>query len=251
MQLLEKKRKHFAAKAAEEKSNKPPTQAQQRKLMCNYLKNMEGHKLTDLKSKDFDKIQEMFDKAFKRVNIFVEYKTELVQEQEKEKRAGEELTQKRSKKQKVDDDKETAELKQFMEIITDEEIAIDAIPLAVKEDLEDLYKLVKSRFKSTRPVEDLDYMLWNDLKTMFEPHGKDEVWKRQQGYKLLEWKLYNSCRVHSLIMQSIQIYMLDEKIYSLTPPTLTMMLDKKLQSDYQDEMTYQLLKKIVKQLKKK
>ncbi|GKF81878.1 hypothetical protein Tco_0240480, partial [Tanacetum coccineum] len=31
VQVLEKRRKHFAAKRAEEKRNKPPTQAQQRK----------------------------------------------------------------------------------------------------------------------------------------------------------------------------------------------------------------------------
>ncbi|GJU28094.1 hypothetical protein Tco_1166715, partial [Tanacetum coccineum] len=65
-QLLEKRRKHFTAKRAEEKRNKPPTKAQQRKIMCTYLKNMKGYKLKDLKFKEFDSIQEMFDKAFKR-----------------------------------------------------------------------------------------------------------------------------------------------------------------------------------------
>nr|GEV06083.1 hypothetical protein [Tanacetum cinerariifolium] len=54
--LLEKRRKHFAAKRAEEKRNKPSTQAQKRKIMCNNLKNMEGYKLKDLKLKEFDKI---------------------------------------------------------------------------------------------------------------------------------------------------------------------------------------------------
>ncbi|GKF36019.1 hypothetical protein Tco_0112777 [Tanacetum coccineum] len=49
------------------------------------------------------------------------------------KRAEEELEKDSTKKQKVDDDKETAELKQCMEIILDkEEVTIDAIPLAVK-----------------------------------------------------------------------------------------------------------------------
>nr|GEY84757.1 hypothetical protein [Tanacetum cinerariifolium] len=49
------------------------------------------------------------------------------------KRAGEELTQESAKKQKVDDDKETTELKKLMEIIqNEEEVAIIAIPLAVK-----------------------------------------------------------------------------------------------------------------------
>ncbi|GKD47997.1 hypothetical protein Tco_1276973, partial [Tanacetum coccineum] len=33
-QLLEQRRKHFAAKSAEEKRNKPPTQAQQRKIIA-------------------------------------------------------------------------------------------------------------------------------------------------------------------------------------------------------------------------
>nr|GEU64888.1 phospholipase-like protein [Tanacetum cinerariifolium] len=118
------------------------------------------------------------------------------------------------------------------------------------EDLEDLYKLVKARYGSTRPVENLDYLLWSDLKTMFEPHVEDEIWKMQHGYKVLEWKLYDSCGVHSLMMQSMQIYMLVEKKYPLTPPTLSMMLEKKLQIDYESEMAYQLCKMIKKQLKK-
>ncbi|GJT51095.1 hypothetical protein Tco_0977252 [Tanacetum coccineum] len=162
--------------------------------MCTYLKNMEGYKLNDLKLKDFDSMQEMFDRAFKRVNAFKDLRTELVED--KEKKAGTELAQEIEKKQKVEGDKETAYIK--------------------KEDLETLYKLVKVKYESTRPVEDLDLVLWNDLKTMFEPH----------------------------------IYMLVEKKYPLTPSTLTMMLEKKLMIDYESEMTYQLLKFITKQLKK-
>ncbi|GJS34402.1 hypothetical protein Tco_0532784 [Tanacetum coccineum] len=290
-QLLEKRRKHFAAKRAEEKRNKPPTKAQQRKIMCTYLKNMEGYKLKDLKSKGFDSIQEMFDRAFKRVNTFEDFRTELVEG--KEKRAGTELAQEITKKQKVEDDKETTEIKKLMEIIPDEEeVAIDAIPLAVKspsivdwkihkegrksyyqiiradgksqmymifshmlksfdrEDLETLYKLVKAKYESTRPVEDLDLLLWGDLKTMFEPHIEDKVWRNQQDYKVLSWKLYDSCGVHSLRMQHVHIYMLVEKKYPLTPSTLSMMLEKKLMIDYESEMAYQLCKFIMKQLKK-
>ncbi|GKA65992.1 hypothetical protein Tco_0765800 [Tanacetum coccineum] len=289
-QLLEQRRKHFAAKSAEEKRNKPPTQAQQRKIMCTYLKNMEGKKLKDLKNKSFDSIQKMFDRAFKRVNTFVDFRTDLVEGSSK--RAGEELEQESTKKQKVDEDKDTAELQSLMEVIPDEEeVAIDVVPLATKspkivdwkihkegkksyyqivradgksqmymifsqmlksfdrEDLEDLYKLVKARYGSTRPVESMDYLLWNDLKTMFEPHVEDAIWRNQQGYKVLEWKLYDSCGVHSLMMQSMQIYMLVEKRYPLTPPTITDMLNKKLQVDYFSKMAYQLLKHLTKQLK--
>nr|GFA97600.1 hypothetical protein [Tanacetum cinerariifolium] len=66
-----------------ERLNGPPTRAQQRSIMCNYLKNMEGWKLNSLKNKSFANIQELFDKAMKRVNTFVNYKTELVEESSK------------------------------------------------------------------------------------------------------------------------------------------------------------------------
>ncbi|GKB78121.1 hypothetical protein Tco_0945016, partial [Tanacetum coccineum] len=49
--------------------------------MITYLKNMEGWKNKDLKSKDFDSIKELFDKAFKRANMFVDYRTDLVEEE--------------------------------------------------------------------------------------------------------------------------------------------------------------------------
>ncbi|GJT84648.1 hypothetical protein Tco_1066365 [Tanacetum coccineum] len=68
-ELLEQRRKHFAAKRADEKRNNPPTKTQQKKTMITYLKNMEGWKHKYLKSKDFDSIKELFDKAFKRVNM--------------------------------------------------------------------------------------------------------------------------------------------------------------------------------------
>nr|GEV66737.1 hypothetical protein [Tanacetum cinerariifolium] len=60
----------------------------------------------------------MYDRAFKRINTFVNYKTELVKEsskkakaevmeQESSKRAGTELEQESAKKQKIDDNKDT------------------------------------------------------------------------------------------------------------------------------------------------
>ncbi|GKE49842.1 hypothetical protein Tco_1481100, partial [Tanacetum coccineum] len=102
VQLLEKRRKHFAAKRAEKKRNKPPTQAQQIKII-----------------------------AFKRVDTFVNFRTDMVEGSSK--RAREELEHENAKKQKVDDDKETTELKSLMEVMPNEkEVALDAIPLAVK-----------------------------------------------------------------------------------------------------------------------
>ncbi|GKA34938.1 hypothetical protein Tco_0721367, partial [Tanacetum coccineum] len=88
---------------------------------------------------------------------------------------------------------------------------------------------VKAKYGSTRPVEDFDLVLSNDLKTMFEPHVEDEIWKLQQRYKVLRWKLFNSCGVHCLSLQSGMIYMLVEKRYPLIPPIIKDMMNKKLQ----------------------
>ncbi|GKE84192.1 hypothetical protein Tco_1557934, partial [Tanacetum coccineum] len=115
-----------------------------------------------------------------------------------------------------------------------------------REDLEDLYKLVKAKYGLTRLVEDLDLILWGDLKKVFEPHVEDQVWKNQDNYKVLDWKLYDSCEVHSLRMQHVYIHMLVEKRYLLKPSTIIDMLNKKLQVDYLNEMAYQLLKLLTK-----
>ncbi|GJX41398.1 hypothetical protein Tco_0256388 [Tanacetum coccineum] len=104
---------------------------------------MEGYTLKQLKGFKFEVIKDMFDKAFKRVNTFVDYKTELVEGSEKRaedstKRAGTELKQEVAKKQKiddakVDDDQEEARMKELMNIVPDEEeVAIDVFPLTTK-----------------------------------------------------------------------------------------------------------------------
>nr|GEX85163.1 hypothetical protein [Tanacetum cinerariifolium] len=76
----DKRRKFFAAKKAKEKRNRPLTRAQQRSIMCTYLKNMERWELKSLKKKSFAEIQELFDKAIKKVNTFFDFRTELVEE---------------------------------------------------------------------------------------------------------------------------------------------------------------------------
>nr|GEX44318.1 putative reverse transcriptase domain-containing protein [Tanacetum cinerariifolium] len=192
-QLLEKRRKHFAAKRAEEKRNKPLTQAQQRKIMCTYLKNIEGYKLNDLKLKEFDSIKEMFDRAFRRVHTFVNYRTKLVKE--KRKRAGEELIQESKKKQKVKDDKEKTKLKQLMESIPDEEeVAIDAIPLAVKspriinwkiykEEKKSCYQIVRANGKSRM------YMFFSQILKSFDREDLVDLYKLEFSEEETEQKL--------------------------------------------------------------
>nr|GEW78584.1 hypothetical protein [Tanacetum cinerariifolium] len=96
MDLLKKRRKFSNAKRAEEKRNRRPTNAQKRSLMCTYLKNMDGWKPRALMNKSFAKLQELFYKAMKKINTFVDFRTELVEESSKKAKA--EITQKESSK---------------------------------------------------------------------------------------------------------------------------------------------------------
>ncbi|GJV05504.1 hypothetical protein Tco_1343160 [Tanacetum coccineum] len=337
VELMNKRKKHFAMLRAEEKIRKPPTKAQKRNLISTYLKNMGGYKHNQLKSKSYEEIQNLFDNEIRRVNTFIlmdfdvvkskkgtkesskgtenelesdkSKKAESSEEKAKgsrkkilgKKRAGKEQQQESSKRQRMEDDKETdeheevevddeAELKKHLVIVKDDDIAIDAIPLATKppviveykllkegimvhyqliradgsskryssmirmlqdidrEDLETLWKLVKTKHGDTRPEDEHERVLWGDLKVMFEPDIKSDVWRNLQGYTVTIWKLYDSCGVHFVRFGNVHIFMLVEKRYPLTPITITNMLNKKLQTDYWNEMCYQLLKLMIQKM---
>ncbi|GKB52272.1 hypothetical protein Tco_0903025 [Tanacetum coccineum] len=143
--------------------------------MCTYLKNMEGYKLKDLKYKEFDTIQKMFDRAFQRVNTFKDFRTELVEG--KEKRAGTELIQEITKKQKspriVDWKIHKEGKKSYYQIVRADEksqmymIFSQMLKSFNMEDLEDLYKSVKARYGSTRLVESMDYLAAHELQRKY------------------------------------------------------------------------------------
>ncbi|GKD48700.1 hypothetical protein Tco_1277676 [Tanacetum coccineum] len=171
---------------------------------------MAGYKQSQLKNKSFAEIQKLFNISMTRVNMFVDMDTDWC------KRAQRKLKQRWHKKVVLRQQEKN------------DEVAIDAIPLATKpariliksfdrEDLETLWKLVKAKHVNTRLEECYERVLWGDLKTMFE---------------------------------YMHVYMLVEKKYPLTPATITDMLNKKLKSDYWNEMCYQLLNLMTKQLKK-
>ncbi|GKB92867.1 putative ribonuclease H-like domain-containing protein [Tanacetum coccineum] len=148
-------------RAAEQRS-KPPTKTQIRNRMCTYLKNMGGYKHNQLKGRSYEEIQKLFDKAYKQLESDKSKKQKIDEHVEAEK----------------DDDQEEAEMKKHIEIVKDDEVAIDAIPLATKppmivdykinidrEDLETLWKLFKAKHRNTRPEEDYERVLWGDLKS--------------------------------------------------------------------------------------
>ncbi|GJT87486.1 putative ribonuclease H-like domain-containing protein [Tanacetum coccineum] len=116
-----------------------------------------------------------------------------------------------------------------------------------REDLEVLWKIVKDRFKKSQPKEVLDVFLWHTLKVMFEHTVEDNVWKHQRGpqglARVKNWKLFDSCRVHCVTLDTTQLFLLVEKMYPLTNCTLQQMFNEvRLQFDYEVEMAYDILR---------
>ncbi|GKC80029.1 hypothetical protein Tco_1130803 [Tanacetum coccineum] len=115
------------------------------------------------------------------------------------KRAGNELEQEKAKKQKADDDQEEAEMKRHIEIVKDDEVAIDAIPLATtppvivdykidKDGKMRYFKLIRidgtsKRYSSMIKMlqgydrEDLE-TLWNLVKAKFENTRPEDDYER-------------------------------------------------------------------------
>ncbi|GJX46679.1 hypothetical protein Tco_0271869 [Tanacetum coccineum] len=160
-------KRHFAKLRAEEKRRKPLTKGQRRNQMCTYLKNMGGFTHNQLKNKSYEEIQKAFDKTMGWINNFKPMDSEEVKGSEKKaessekkaegsrkksigkKRVVNEQKQESSKRQRMEDDKDTdeheeAEMKKHMEIVQDdEEIAIHAIPLSTKPPMIIEYKMLK------------------------------------------------------------------------------------------------------------
>ncbi|GJY40812.1 hypothetical protein Tco_0428082 [Tanacetum coccineum] len=65
-----------------------------------------------------------------------------------------------------------------------------------REDLEALWRIIKAKYGHTRPKNEFERVLYGDLKVMFEPDIKSDVWRMLQGYKVTIWKLIDSSGVH-------------------------------------------------------
>ncbi|GJY54906.1 hypothetical protein Tco_0446570 [Tanacetum coccineum] len=78
VELMDKRKKHFARLGAEEHRRKPLTKAQKMNQMCNYLKNMTGFTHNQLKNKSFDEVQKDFDKTMSWIDSFEPMDSEVV-----------------------------------------------------------------------------------------------------------------------------------------------------------------------------
>ncbi|GJZ65665.1 hypothetical protein Tco_0622361 [Tanacetum coccineum] len=101
VELINQRKRYFAAQRAEERRNKPPTQAQQRTYMSNYIKHMGSYTLQQLRGevKMTETVPE-FSTAESSKRVAEE---ELDQESSKKQKTGESTEQQRTKNKETDE----------------------------------------------------------------------------------------------------------------------------------------------------
>ncbi|GJT99441.1 putative ribonuclease H-like domain-containing protein [Tanacetum coccineum] len=84
--------------------------------------------------------------------------------------------------------------------------------ILIEKTMSTLYIFCLERFFKDHSLEGRDLLLWGDLRMIFDPDEKDDIWMNQ-----LDWKLHANCGVHILFMDGtlMQINMLVEKKYPL------------------------------------
>ncbi|GJX74713.1 hypothetical protein Tco_0313308, partial [Tanacetum coccineum] len=124
-------------------------------------------------------------------------------EESSSKRAGDELEQENAKKQKMDDDQEAAKMKKLIKIVpVEEEVAVDAIPLAtkplsivdwkiVKEGKISYYQIIRTDGSSKR------YSAFIQMLRSFDREDLETLWKLvkakhgytrpEEGYERVLW----------------------------------------------------------------
>ncbi|GKA76725.1 hypothetical protein Tco_0783186 [Tanacetum coccineum] len=138
-ELINERKRYFVAQRAEERRNKPLTQAQQRTYMSQYIKNIgipkQGINVEALQTKypiiDWEIYTHGAMKYWKIIRV------------------GNHI-----------------EVYQFFN---------DMLKAFDREDLVMLWSLVKEKFISTEPTEDKEREIWVELKRLFEPDTDDEL----------------------------------------------------------------------------
>ncbi|GKB91587.1 hypothetical protein Tco_0963859, partial [Tanacetum coccineum] len=282
VEMIAERKRFFAAQRAAEQINKPPTKAHIRNRMCTYLRNIEVNSFVPMVVEDSKKAKTVIEQesSTKRAANKLEQekaKKQKIDEHVETKEHNDQDEEQLKKHMEIIEDEEEIEIEaiplatkhpMIVEYKIDKEgnmryykliradgstkrysSMIQMLQNIGREDLETLWKLVKTKHGHTRPEEEYERVLWGDLKVMFEPDIESPIWRDLQGYKVTVWKLFSSSGVHFVRFQNVHIFMLVEKKYPLTPATITMMFDKMLQVDYFTEMCYQLLKLLTKQQK--
>ncbi|GJW89404.1 hypothetical protein Tco_0164744 [Tanacetum coccineum] len=255
--------------------------------MVMYLKNQAGYTQSYFKGMKYEEIRPIFEKVWDQTHIFVPTDSEDKEKGTEKKsggtrkktlarkRAGEKKSEESSKRQKNEDvaadyEPEKAELILWLKVAQDDEESVNPDILSTKYPIVDweyqllgqvggkdfeVYKLTRAdgsashhgniqAFLRILDREDLN------LRMIFDPDEKDDIWMNQLDWKLIKRKLHENYGVHTLFMNGtpMQINMLVEKMYPLIKDLLEKMLNLQLEAEEESTMSFELLKFIKSQI---
>ncbi|GJY61224.1 hypothetical protein Tco_0461881 [Tanacetum coccineum] len=236
VEMIAERKRFFAAHRAEQIRNKPPTRAQLRNKMVTYRKHMGKYTHNQINSKSFEDIQKLYEREQKWINDFVPIDSEVVKDSRKGKAKG--------SRKKIVARKRTGDLIGFH---TRDDEAVNVESLATKYLIVDWKTHALSEDKMYYEIIRGDgstksYKIFIEMLDVFDSKD-DDIWKAQKDYTLISWRLFDSCGVHVLLMDTgYVIHMLIEKTYPLTQEMLLRMLSRRLKVDHECEMAYELLR---------
>ncbi|GKB09374.1 hypothetical protein Tco_0837686 [Tanacetum coccineum] len=121
-----------------------------------------------------------------------------------------------------------------------------------RQDIFHLYDLIRDQFSEVT-LDGFELILWGDLKIMMESstegNEQSDFWSGQQDWKIVTWRLYESCGVCILEFEDgIVIHMLVERRYPLSKDLLQKMLDLGLEVERESSVALDLIRFIKQQI---
>ncbi|GJS58427.1 hypothetical protein Tco_0653211 [Tanacetum coccineum] len=118
-----------------------------------------------------------------------------------------------------------------------------------RQDLHHLHRLVIEYYENIPPT-GLGLILFRDLTTMIESteESNDELWRNQNEWEIIRWRLYESTGVHTLKLENgTMIHMLVDQRYPLTRELVQRMLEHKFEVQKETKDALNVIRFVIKQ----
>nr|GEV78084.1 putative reverse transcriptase domain-containing protein [Tanacetum cinerariifolium] len=206
---------------------KPLSKKQHRELYMSVLKSHSGWKTKHFKGMSLEEIREKFIPVWKQIEDFVPMASK--EEGDKFKRKGLRFEQISAKIMKTTKDVFEEDLKQMMQLVPVEEIIrlgghttvyqffVDMRKHFDREELTQLWTLVKETLSIRHTTSDKEKELWVELKRLHEPDVEDQLWIQTQAlmHDPVEWRLYNTYKEeHGKHLKIILELLKKERLYA-------------------------------------
>nr|GEW63978.1 hypothetical protein [Tanacetum cinerariifolium] len=226
-------------------------------LITDLVKSNLGWKVKDFRGMTFEEVEAKFNSVWKQLEDFVPIGSK--EEAERFKKKGISFEQESTKKQKISE--EVLEEKVYHErhrsywkitrlggSSASYQFFIDLLKHLDREDLNQLWSLVKETLSNRPPTSDKEMELWVELSRLYEPDNEDQLWTHTQNFMNapVEWKLYDSCGVHHVTSKDKEIFMLVRMDYPLKKGLALVTISYKLQVENYSQMANDWILKIYK-----